>query len=84
MPKKESNPAPVFNVEDVPLVKAKNTSSPVSDALEIAIMALKPGQSFAVEKKGQLQTARKVAKDLGIAITTSESQLRVALRNPKE
>ena len=74
----------MFKIEDVEIKRSHTAASPVRDALEAAIMALKAGQSFQVEKKGQLQTARKVAKDLGIAITTSESQLRVALRNPKK
>ena len=78
MPK--DNTPPTFTVEDIEITRERSTSAPVRDALEMAIMALKPGKSFAVAKKGQLQTARKVAKDLGVKITTCESTLRVGLR----
>lgn len=81
MPKEQT--APTFVVEDIEMTRERTTNSPVRDALEAAIIALKPGKSFKVEKKGQLQTARKVAKDLDIPITTSEVSLRVGLRKAK-
>ena len=82
MPK--DNTAPTFVVEDIELTRERTTANaPVASALAVAINALEPGQSFKVAKKGQLQTARRVAKELGIEITTSESSLRVGLRPAK-
>ena len=80
MPKPTTADKPTFVVEDIEISRERSSVAPVADALGVAIMALNPGQSFAVAKKGQLQTARKVAKELGINITTCESTLRVGLR----
>lgn len=73
----------MFKIENVPLSHNRSKSSPVSDALAAALTSLKPGQSFKVEKKGQLSTALKIAKDLGIdGVTTSTAngELRVGLK----
>lgn len=76
----------MFKIEAKPIVHTRlvgSKSSPVTDALTEALTALKPGQSFVVTKKGQLSTAMRLAKDLGIErITTSTAngELRVGMK----
>lgn len=77
----------MFKIEAKPIVHTRlvgSKSSPVTDALTTALTALKPGQSFVVNKKGQMSTAMRLAKDLGIeGITTSTAngEMRVGLKN---
>lgn len=58
-----------FKIENKPLQSSK--TSPVTDALRDAVALLKPGQSFAVTKKGQLALAVRLAKEQGILVNTS-------------
>ena len=75
-----------YKIENKPVVHTRlvgSKSSPVTDALTTALTALKPGQSFVVNKKGQMSMSLKLAKDLGIeGITTSTTngEMRVGLK----